>query len=173
MSLRFAASNWYVLLVSLAIGCDPRSTPPPSQGTDKGAQAKEDKDAIQGQWTVVSGLSSSGSGEIVGESATFAGDKFTYSAGSPTLKFSATFTLDPAKNPKQIDFKNANGTLDPGLHGTDFGRRTVLGVYDLFGDELKLCVDESGKGRPLSSAATGNISKSNMGDRVMLILKRK
>jgi uncharacterized protein (TIGR03067 family) len=76
--------------------------------------AKPDKEAIQGEWTVVSGQSRSGSGEIVGESATFSGEKFMYWTGN--VKFSATFSLDPSENPKQSLFQRAEGTLDPGTH---------------------------------------------------------
>ena len=163
MTLKSASSNWYLLLVFLAIGCGSRSTPSPSWGTDKGTQAKQDKDSVQGEWTVVAGESRSGSGGISGETITFSGDTFTHWCGG--IKFNAAFSLDSAKSPKQIDFKNAIGTVDPGTSRGSLENRALRGIYDLKGGELRLCVDESAKGRPSGFAGDG--------PNVMLILKRK
>ena len=59
------------------------------------------------------------------------------------------FTLDAAKSPKQIDFKQ----LKDG--------KTLLAIYELSEDDLKLCVAAPGKERPTSF--DGNL----------LVLKRK
>ncbi len=163
MSLKSALSNWYLLLVFLAIGCGSRSTPSPSWGTDNGIQSKQDKDSVQGEWIVMAGESRSGSGTVAGEYITFAGDTFTHWCGG--IKFNAAFSLDSAKSPKQIDFKNAIGTVDPGTSRGSLENRTLHGIYELKGGQLRFCVDESGMGRP--SEFAGN------GPNVMLILKRK
>jgi uncharacterized protein (TIGR03067 family) len=113
----------------------------PPQGTNKGAQTKQDADAIQGTWIVVAG-------EVLGKplpakthpiSYVFAGDKYTYREGTSSTE--ASFTLNPAKNPKQIDVKSKDGF-------------TQLGIYELKGDELKLCINDGGKRRPDSFATS-------------------
>jgi uncharacterized protein (TIGR03067 family) len=68
----------------------------------------------------------------------FDGDKMIleFKAGSTE---EATYTLDPGKMPKTLDIKPL--TTDKG--------KTILGIYDLAGDKLKLCVAEAGiKERP-------------------------
>src|SRR5262245_54734967 len=138
MSPKLAASSWFVLLVSLAIGCGSRSTPTADQGPEKGGSATPDKEAIQGEWI---------GAQIT---VTFAGDKFVpWDRNHPQQEEAAVFTLYPAKSPKQIDFKYVKDG------------KTLLGIYELSGDDLKLCLAESGKERPSSFA--GNV----------LVFKRK
>jgi uncharacterized protein (TIGR03067 family) len=163
MSLKNASSGWCVLMVFLMVGCDPRTTSTPSQGTEAVAKTDQDKYAVQGEWAVVAGESRSGSGEITGETITIAGDSFTHWCGS--IKFSATFSVDSAKSPKQIDFKNAIGTVDPGTIRGSVEHRSLRGIYEIAGNHIRLCVDESAMGRP--SGFDG------YGPNVMLILKRK
>jgi uncharacterized protein (TIGR03067 family) len=139
----------------LAVGCSSQGTDKGNQSTDKGTQTKQDKDAIQGEWGVVAAESrgkSMPAEEIARMSATFAGDKFTLWEGGG-VNVAASFSLDPAKSPKQIDLKKEDG-------------KSQLAIYELSGDELKLCVDESGKGRPSSFATSG-------AGNLMLVLKRK
>ena len=51
--------------------------------------------------------------------------------------------LDPAKSPKAIDIT--------GTKGPNKGK-TLLAIYELKGDELKVCYDLSGKSRPTEFA---------------------
>jgi uncharacterized protein (TIGR03067 family) len=109
-------------------------------GTDKdaGGSAKQDKEAIQGEWV----------GARI--TVTFAGDKFVpWDGNHPQQEEAAVFTLYPAKSPKQIDFKYVKDG------------KTQLAIYELSGDDLKLCIAESGKERP--SIFAGNV----------LVFKRK
>jgi uncharacterized protein (TIGR03067 family) len=48
---------------------------------------------------------------------------------------SATFRVDPSKDPKEIDLSNPNGVTEPG-------------IYRLDGDRLQLCVNTEGRERP-------------------------
>jgi uncharacterized protein (TIGR03067 family) len=55
-----------------------------------------------------------------------------------------TYKLDPSKKLKEID---AAGTV------RSAGRRSYSGIYELDGDTLKWCVDNSGKKRPSEFAS--------------------
>ena len=63
------------------------------------------------------------------------------SAGQPDA---GQTKLDPAKSPRAIDIT--------GTKGPDEGK-TFLAIYELKGDELKVCYDLSGKSRPAEFAA--------------------
>ena len=118
------------------------------------SDAKQDKDAIHGEWAVVSaenGGKAISAGAVAQSWVTFAGDKFVFCYEGNVN--AATFTLDAAKSPKQINLKDENGRLR-------------LAIYELTGDDLKICLDESGKDRPSSFATSG-------GRNGMMVLKRK
>jgi len=51
----------------------------------------------------------------------------------------AKFTIDPAKNPKQIDYAMTGGPTTG---------KTQLGIYELEGDTVKFCFAAPGKDRP-------------------------
>lgn len=106
--------------------------------SEKGSQTKQDKDAIQGEWAA------QGEWADRGLSVTFASDKFIpWDRREVVSREVAVFTLDSAKSPKQIDFK---GLQD---------QKSLQAIYELNGDELKLCIAEPGKARPTSFA--GNV----------------
>jgi uncharacterized protein (TIGR03067 family) len=69
---------------------------------------------------------------------TFDGDKFALKRGDAVLQ-AGTRKLDPTKTPKALALAVAEGEGK----GT-----TQLGVYDLTGDTLKVCLDPQGKKRP-------------------------
>jgi uncharacterized protein (TIGR03067 family) len=102
----------------------------------QGTQTKPDKEAIQGEWTVISGEfygKRRTADDLATMSVTIMGDKFTFWERG-TLNVVGIITLDPTKNPKQIDFKS---------------ERNEVGIYDLTGDTLVLCIDDTGKQRPV------------------------
>lgn len=142
-----------VLLASLAVGCGQRP------------DSSQDKDAVhvQGEWDFIAGESRSGSGKVVGEVITISGDSFTDMSGN--IKFSATFSMDSAKSPKQIDFKHAIGSVDPGASFGPRQHRNLQGIYEIADNMMRICVDESGTGRPSAFAGSG--------PNVVMILKRK
>jgi len=109
-------------------------------GDDKADAAKKDQDKLQGTWTFVS-MESNGQAVPQGDPAptiTFAGNKFTVKAGEVVLQ-AGTQTLDPGKKPKEVDSTVTEGEGK----GT-----TMLGIYELDGDNLKACFDTQGKKRP-------------------------
>jgi uncharacterized protein (TIGR03067 family) len=69
--------------------------------------------------------------------ASIKGENFTVRVGEEV--FGATIKLDPTKTPKAIDFKPLQGP-NKGL--------TALGIYEVKGDELRICYAEVGKERP-------------------------
>ena len=107
--------------------------------------AKGDKD-LDGQWEIKSMLRG---GKEPPEDApkpelTVKGDVLTVKIGDRT--FQATVQADPTKTPKTIDM-----TLSEGPHKGE----TVKGIYEVKGDELRVCHGEPGADRPTEFASKG------------------
>ncbi len=119
---------------------------------------KKDADLMQGSWTMTEATKN---GESAGEDklkeikVAFKGAMFTVTTGDETHE--VPFKLDSKKKPKAID---ASPTSGP------YKDKTLLGIYDVSADQLKLCFAEPGKDRPAefkSEADSGH---------VLLIMKR-
>ncbi len=80
-------------------------------------------------------------------------DKITYTFGEKITEWS--YKLDPAKKPKWIDLRE--------------GDHTTLGIYDLDGDNLRICFPEGGAGE----RSTAFESKANSVNDVLIVLKRE
>lgn len=94
--------------------------------TGQDEQSRKDHAALQGEWDLVSAESNGESpppGLLDGAKFVFSGDKLTL------LGKEGTFNLDARKDPRQIDFNR--------------GKTRQIGIYDLRGDSLKLCVGPS------------------------------
>jgi len=96
---------------------------------------------IEGDWAMVS-LVQDGKpldpSMVKWVSRTMHRSRTTVTAG-PNTMLNAEFTCDPAANPKTIDY-----TL---LAGANKGQKQ-LGIYELDGDVLSICMAAPGKGRP-------------------------
>jgi uncharacterized protein (TIGR03067 family) len=132
-----------VLAVGLLIAAD----------APKDDAAKELK-SLEGSWKLVSGESN---GETIPDEAlkasnlTVKGDKYTAKLGDQNHE--GTIKLDPTKKPKAMD-------------ATD-GDNTVLGIYELKGDEFKICIAPPGKDRPTEfSAKAGS-------EQILMVWKRE
>lgn len=96
---------------------------PACSGKRQDEQSRKDHAALQGEWEIVSAESN---GEppppnlLKGAAFAFAGDKLTL------MGKEGTFELDASKSPRQIDFIR--------------GKTRQIGIYELEGDRLKLCV---------------------------------
>jgi uncharacterized protein (TIGR03067 family) len=122
-------------------------------------QNKTDKEKLQGTWHAVSGEAE---GKDVSEefvkklSIVFTGDKITVSGlvrGEKDTGVEGTFKLDPAAKPKTIDINLTN-------------KEDALGIYELDGDTLKLCVVEAANNeRPTEFAGKNK--------QVLMVLKRQ
>jgi uncharacterized protein (TIGR03067 family) len=99
--------------------------------------AKKDQDALQGTWTVVT---AEADGKHLPAEQTkslkliFHGDKYTFQ--TPDHGIAGTYKLDPAKKPRAIDATRAEGP-DKG--------KVVLGIYQVDGDQLKMCFGAPGE----------------------------
>lgn len=89
----------------------------------------------------------------------------TYDGHNWVIKFNGekvahgTSKLDPTKKPKQIDLTNDSGP-DKG--------KTLQAIYELNGDEYKVCIAAPGKDRPTEFA-----SKEGSGQRFIVSKKQK
>lgn len=107
--------------------------------------APKDLKKMDGTWVLVSGEDD---GKKLSEEAvknarlTFEGDKHTVKLGDTTYK--GTHKLDPTKKPKTIDISDTDGP---------FKGKTVLGIYELDGNEFTICYAPPGKDRPKNFSA--------------------
>jgi len=105
---------------------------------------RKNPESLEGTWAITSAIHDgrkSAPEKIKSVRLTFAGDKLTVH-GDKGME--SVFKLDAAKKPCQID-------VTPG-DGPDKG--TVLkGIYELKGDELRICIGKSGKDRPTEFAS--------------------
>ena len=131
--------------LAFAAGCQKSATPP------------EDATNIQGKWKPVS-VKAFGKevptekleqGRLVVE-----GDKLSFMTGDRHEE-SFSFTLDPSKNPKEIDMTALDREGQPVVRretSNDPGTKDVRkGIYSLEGDNLKICFPDDAKSpRPTS-----------------------
>jgi uncharacterized protein (TIGR03067 family) len=118
--------------------------------------ARGDHEKLQGTWKVAS---AEDSGRKAPDEAVknlklvITKDKITYEFGGKTTKWS--FKLDATKKPKWIDLTE--------------GDRTTLGIYELEGDNLKICLPEGRKGERSMAFE----SKPDSVNDILIILKRE
>ena len=121
--------------VSMATQEAPAAGAVPQAAKAKPGQARTDKDLIQGVWIPQSlerGAGRSPKNMLAPIKLEFAGDKLIFRVGAESAK--STYLLRSKRRPKQIDY-NHNG-------------KTVLGIYELQADELKLCLSDPDQKRP-------------------------
>ena len=104
----------------------------------KDSPAEKEQAKLQGTWTVVATTFDGkelSKQEIEGRKILFRGNEFT-SVNPEKGKKTLTYSLDPGKEPKQIDLT---------LPAKD---QKAYGIYSLDADDLKICYGEPGKDRP-------------------------
>jgi uncharacterized protein (TIGR03067 family) len=117
---------------------------------------KKDTDLIQGKWSLVSferGDESKPAEEIKKVKITFDGNILTINDGDKDDK--ATFKIDPDKKPKTID-------ITP-----EKEKDKVAGIYELKGDDLKICFGKPGEERPTKFGPKG------VKGQTLIVLKRE
>jgi uncharacterized protein (TIGR03067 family) len=126
------------------------------------ADAKEaELKKLEGSWKIVSigrqgeALKDAGSAT---ETWTVKGDQYTAKAGSAMAKY--RLNVDPNKRPRTIDqtLERPDGKLVP-----------MYGIYELNGDNLKICLSFSGKEEERPDSFTTPMNSN----RIIYVLKRE
>ncbi len=118
----------------LAGSSDAATRSPPASANSEAVKAEIAK--LQGVWLMVSGAD--GGKPPAPVSQIYQGEKATTTlAGRPYLK--EKIIVDSSRTPKTIDFEMANGS------GKSIKK---LGIYQLDGDSLRLCIANPGDDRP-------------------------
>jgi uncharacterized protein (TIGR03067 family) len=116
---------------------------------------RKEMEKLAGTWVLVSGEDDGkklSAEAIKNARLTFAGDRHTVTVGETTFK--GTHKLDPTKRPRTIDITDTEGP---------FKGKTVLGVYELDGDQFRICYAPPGKDRPRDfSARAGTGHRSHV-----------
>jgi uncharacterized protein (TIGR03067 family) len=115
----------------------------------RGQDAQKDLDKLQGTWalrTMEANGSAAPKDFVEKITITFKGDKMVMDGpmaaakGEEPVRPEFTVRLDPSKKPKALDATALNGK---------FKGKTQLGIYQLDGDELKICLpNQEAKERP-------------------------
>lgn len=124
-----------------------------------GDDAKTEREKLEGTWLVTAATDNGvemEADQVKGIKVVFSGDEFSATDGTVTV-MKGTFTLDPGKKPKAMDLKSTVGRHKG---------QTVLGVYELDGDTLRLCLVAPKEKRPEKLEST--LDNSGM----LLVCKR-
>ena len=131
-------------VVALGLGCLVAALAIGRAGAQDDAAKKEMK-KLEGTWATVSieaaGQKVTDEDKIKTRKLTTKGDKYMLKVGDETVQ--GTIEINPTKKPKTIDVKPDSGTNKG---------KTLLGIYELDGDGLKICLAPPGKDRPTAFA---------------------
>jgi uncharacterized protein (TIGR03067 family) len=123
-----------LLIVAVAVAA-------PSVLAGQSEAAKQDMAQLQGEWSMAT---AGGGGQSVlgsmfkNSRRVCKGDETSVTVGGQLL-MRATFSLDPSKTPKTIDYHVTAGSNS----GKD-----LLGIYELDGDTVRFCFSAPGFARP-------------------------
>jgi len=123
--------------------------------------ARKDQEKLQGVWK---GLTGEHNGDKLKDAdvemirLTFKEDKLSARSPDGQVKEVATYKLDPGKKPPALDLVLKEGPDKD---------KTALGIYQLDGDMLKLCIAKPGKDRPAEFATKPD------SDTALMVLKRE
>lgn len=143
--MRIFLAAWCCVVGLVAVGG-------PGAWADDTADLAKEVQKFQGTWRFESseaGGQALPADVLKGLVLTFEGAKHTVKMGDEVIQV-GTQKIDPSKSPKAIDVTLTEGPSK----GT-----TMLGIYEIDGDTLKVCFDPSGQKRPTefkSQAGSGN-----------------
>jgi uncharacterized protein (TIGR03067 family) len=142
------------LLAALALAADPAD-----KDKDKGGDAEKDKAALKGKWEPMSsesGGNKDDESEYKQYRLVFDGDKFTIlKSGEEHMK--GTMKIDASQKPRRLDL-----VIEECQEG-DMKGKSLEGIYELKGDELKWCFVPPDKGdRPKEFASQSDTSQINV-----------
>ena len=131
-------------MVGLGLGCLVAALTIGRAGAQDDTAKKELK-KLEGTWATVSieaaGEKVTDKDKIKTRKLTTKGDKYTLNVGDESVQ--GTIEINPTKKPKTIDVKPDSGSNKG---------KTLLGIYELDGDNLKICLAAPGKERPTAFA---------------------
>jgi len=116
-------------------------------GTANSDDAKNDQKKLQGKWIVTSAVLDGNEipkDQVKGE-ITYKGDKYTWSSGDGQGG-TGTYKLDPSKKPKALNAVPSDGPLKG---------QTIEHIYEVEGDNLKVCLALPGTKRPTEFKSEG------------------
>ena len=128
-----------------------------NRGTSAGAAASTKNDPLAGAWVVVA-MRNGGKedAQLKDHTATFADGKVTFKS-KDEKEHAATYTLGANKSPATIDLVPADGPHKG---------KTLMAIYVIEKNELKLCIGKEGEDRPSTfSSKAGE-------ETILLMLKR-
>lgn len=117
-------------------------------GSDAKEDAKNDQKNLQGKWTMTSGAIDGNEipkSPMMGE-ITFKGDKYEWKSGDGQSGRGA-FKLDAAQKPRHMDAVPSDGPV---------AGQTVEEIYEVDGDNLKICLALPGTNRPAAFKSEAN-----------------
>jgi uncharacterized protein (TIGR03067 family) len=117
------------LATALSLGFAPTLLPKPDK-----PKLPNDCDQIQGKWRVTKAMYGDRKSEGSETVWTITRTHFVYESGRK-----ATYSIDPKKKPREIDCV---------CQRPDETTEKLIGVYELKGDELTICLTDSDKPRP-------------------------
>ncbi len=118
-----------------------------------GCAAKDDHEALTGVWKVVSAEEGGKPAEESIKTGNVLIIDDDFSLYDAKIRRTMRYTIDQTKSPRHIDL--------------DWDKLVQPGIYELKGDDLKVCYDQTGKTRPTAF-------KTQDGDKVLfLVLKRE
>ena len=127
------------LLITAVAALPILADPPQDDGV------KKELKKLQGTWATVSieaaGEKVTDKDKIKARKLTIKGDKYTLKVGDEMVQ--GTIEINPTRKPKRIDVKPNTGSNKG---------KTSLGIYELKGDNLKICLGPPGKERPTEFA---------------------
>jgi RNA polymerase sigma factor (sigma-70 family) len=106
----------------------------------QGPSAKNDRDLLQGKWTVVSARQN-GKDVNADEEAAIKDKPFVFKGDKVTAKGECDYSINPSKSPKEMDIVPTEGP--EGEKGMKF-----RAIYELKGDSLKIAFTGPGMDRP-------------------------
>jgi uncharacterized protein (TIGR03067 family) len=129
--------KWIALLAGAAVLGLVAARADDKKPDDKKPDDKGEAKKFEGTWEVVK---ATGNGMPIEQKSTLVleGNKYTRTRPNGDTD-TGTFSVDPSKKPKTIDVMPGDGKAKD---------KTWLGIYELDGDSLKICLAEPGKDRP-------------------------
>jgi uncharacterized protein (TIGR03067 family) len=135
-----------VLAVALLFAASVRVEEPPAK---KGEENRKDLQEMQGTWQLESVEDSKKTKLDARKRTLFVGGELVVVQEGDKVVQAGTLRLVASKSPRVIDFVVRSGERED---------TTMLGIYELKGDQLKVCFDPEGESRPKKFAAKADTS---------------